>query len=505
MRQLAILLAGLLAGSATASAQGRLQLETEVFEGEVLLTLRAEQVPVARLLSATAEELGLELRGTGGLETELEVDAFLVRRPLRSALNDVLMGAGLRARVTGDALEVEDDLPAFATSHDAFMRSYLAHESLLRETPDHLAAVTFELRLAEACVALGPAHHAQAIVSYDRIAQQHAESPEAPDALLRSASLLSSQGRWNEAALRYRELADLGPDRGKGRFTTDALLGFARCMSSLAATSNDPGYRSECAAKALLALDTVELNAPTSDRGARYERAVERARALSLSAEPLKAMKAIDLAATVSPRGPEDPALLALRAEAFTAAQRYGDASTAWMMHARSLEDGEARVASWQRAADAALAGDFEVAVLMIHGVAEDAGFGDALLEQRNAAELRLQLGGERITALTARQSIDRGSRLLEQGLTDEAVVTLRRAWSARETLGDADRVRLAVQYARALDADGLESEAIGVLRAAAGSFDRTTDRQVLYRAAADLHERRGRTTAAIAALRGEL
>jgi hypothetical protein len=153
----------------------------------------------------------------------------------------------------------------------------------------------------------------------------------------------------------------------------------------------------------------------------------------------------------------------------------------------------------------AALAGDFEVAVILIHGVAADAGHGDALQTQLNAAELRLELGGERVTSLTAQQSVDRGARLLEQGLTDEAVVTLRRAWSARETLADEARLGLAVTYAQALDADGLESESIGVLRAAAASFDRTTDRQVLYRAAADLHERRGRVTAAIAALRGEL
>ena len=116
-----------------------------------------------------------------------------------------------------------------------------------------------------------------------------------------------------------------------------------------------------------------------------------------------------------------------------------------------------------------------------------------------------MELGGERVTSLTAQQSVDRGARLLEQGLTDEAVVTLRRAWSARETLADEARLGLALTYAQALDPDGLESESIGVLRAAAASFDRTTDRQVLYRAAADLHERRGRVTAAIAALRGEL
>lgn len=493
-----------LALATAAQAQGRLQLETEVFEGEVLLTLRAEQVPVARLLSAAADELGLELRGTGGLDTERELDAFLVRRPLRSALNDVLLGAGLRVRVTGEALEVEDDLPAFATSRDAFMRSYLAHESLLREEPEHFAAVTFELRLAEACVALGPEHHAQAIVSYDRIAKQHADSPEAPEALLRSAALLGGQDRWNEAALRYRELADLGPDRSSNALQSQALTGFARCMNALAATSNDQGYRTECATKALMALDTVAQSSPSSDRSTRYERAVVRARALSLSAEPLKAMKAIDLAAELSPRGSEDPTLLALRAEAFSAAGRHGDASTAWMMHARFVE-ADARVASWQKAADAALAGDFEVAVILIHGVAADAGHGDALQTQLNAAELRLELGGERVTSLTAQQSVDRGARLLEQGLTDEAVVTLRRAWSARETLADEARLGLAVTYAQALDADGLESESIGVLRAAAASFDRTTDRQVLYRAAADLHERRGRVTAAIAALRGEL
>lgn len=489
-----------LAGAAT--AQG-LEVRTEVQDGDTFLTLRAEQVTVERVLEGVAAELDVTLGSLAGLDREALVDAFVVRRPLRSALNDVLLTVGLRARLDANGLSVSADLPPYLTAADLWQRSVIAHETLLREYGDSPSAEVFELRLAEACTELGPKHYTQAITSYKRIVEADPSSPEVPHALLESARLLTALGDWPQAALQYAAVLDLGPDR-KG-YAEQGLLGYARCMTEVAAAQKSEGARHEASTKAVMALDTLDLNHPTVLGPVRYERAVVRAHALSLSGEPLRAMKALDLAAASSPNGSDDRVLLALRAEAFTAAGRFGEASTAWMMHARSASTDAERVASWQHAADAALAGDFEVAAVLIHGVAEDAGLGDELIEQRNEAELRLELGGERVTSLNLNQVVDRGAHLLENNLVDEAIVTLRRAWLKRGSLDSLVQRDLAVLYARALDADGLETEAIGVLRTAIGDHETTTDRQVLYRAAADLYESRGHITAAIAALRGEL
>jgi hypothetical protein len=118
---------------------------------------------------------------------------------------------------------------------------------------------------------------------------------------------------------------------------------------------------------------------------------------------------------------------------------------------------------------------------------------------------LRLQLGGETITALTTSQEIQKAKLLLAAERSAEAVIMLRRAFGNRNQVELAERITLVCLYARALEEDALEEQALNVLRVAANEFKDKNALKTIYSAASELYAHRGQTTAAINALRGEL
>lgn len=498
------LIALALAGTAAAqkAQPGRFTIDAFDLDTEATLTIRAEEAPAVELVQGIADKLDLVVVGSEQISGDRLVDVYLVRRPARDAIRWVLGSTGLRARITSTEIRLEEDVPAIPTHEELLVNAVLGFERALRLEPDHGDAARLEMWLGDAQEQLGPAFYAQAVAAFVRIADEHPSSDLVPDALLRAGRLLSAQGRWADAALRFSQLADLEITKHEHRPT--ALLELGRALCHVGEGIEDPVGMREQARKALATLDALDHAHPTRDHGVRHERLLVRALAETLGNEPMHAMRTLDLAQSYSPYGDRDPQIAALRPMAFSRAGRHGDASTAWLRHADALE-GPERIAALRAAAEEALAGDHELAVLFIHKMAVNEGAGEQLDDLRNEAEIRLQLGGERVTQLGLAQEIARAASMLERRDHRNAVTTLRAVWVRRDELSGEDRLRTTLMYARALEGHGYDNEPLDVLRTALAETETEAFRRQLYRLAADMHERAGRWNHAIEALKGNL
>jgi hypothetical protein len=502
--RLAVLLLLVLAAAPAAAQRardGRFTVDAHDLSSDPTLTVRAESARATDVLAAAAQRLGLELRGLELIRREPLVDVYLVRRPARAALRWILGAAGLRARITSSEIHVEEDVPALPASEELYASALFAYRRFLRQYPEHPETAANEMTVADISADLGPAFYGDAVFSYDVVVDQHPDSSLVPDALLRSARLLAAQGRWEDATLRYHRLASLAL---RHHHQETARLELARALCHVGEGADDESLRDESARKALLTLDALDVNYPTQEAMQRRERLLVRALALALTSEPIRALKALDLAAGSSIDGHRDPEILQLRALALGRAGRYGDASNAWLSVAQGAA-GAAREAAYEQAARAALDGGHELAVIFIHRTAEKEGLAASLEVHRHEAETRLALTSGSAATLSLVQQLERGARLYAERDVEQALVALRRVWARRTELRREQLAYLAVTYARALDAHGLETDAIDVLRRVAGELDKSADRRALFEAAADLHERHGRLEAAIDALGGKL
>lgn len=464
------------------------------------INILSEKGSIKELCRRIGEEVGRKVIGLDLITREPMVDIYMKDRPWRDALRWALGSAGLEARVNAGSIEVREELPAYPGSDDAYQLALLRWQRVRATFPDHPEADQHEFALGDCAQAMGRNFTTTAIVHYENIPEAYPESSLVPEALERAGSLYAEIEEWSSAVLRYHELADLPISHPYHALARREL---ARALCHIGEAEGNLTLRAENAEKALLTLEALDLGYPTTDSSERRERALLQALAQTLTDDPIRAMRTLDLAANYSPLGYQDLDLMEIRALALERAGRPSDAARAWLAHAGQLT-GEPRKQSLIRAAQASLDGGNEIATMTIVELAKRDGFGRDLASFAITAQSRLGLVGD-LSALSIDQRIVRGRALLAEQSYREAARVLSQVYDLREDLKPTILESVAIDLARALAQDGRSTEAIDVLRTCALELQDPYDRSAIYRTAADLLEDLGRWEAAIEALKGRL
>lgn len=464
------------------------------------LTIKTESGQIKSLLQRIGLEVGREVTGLDTISRDPQIEIYLVERPWREALRWVAGGAGLTVTVTLKSIKVKEELPAFPSADDAYMAASLAWQRVRAILPSHPQADEHELALGDCALALGPAYASTARVHYENVVDDFPQSKLRPECLLRAANLYADAEEWSVALLTYHSLADMPMEHP---YHAIARRELARSMCRVGGEEDNKDLRSENARKALLTLKALDLAYPSPDSVERRERALLQALALTLTDDPIRALRALDIAATYSPAGHRDPGLNEVRALAFERAGGFGEAAIAWL-HQTEHTTGAQQQAAFVRSAKASLAGGFEIGTLGIVARAAKAGYGEALAPFARTAESRLGIEGE-LSALSMDQLVARGRNLLAANATEQAATVLAQVFEQRDKLRPEVMHSVALDLAQALSTNGDWNNAVDVLRTAAADLPKSFERSALYNSAADVLENAGRFEAAIEALEGRL
>lgn len=462
----------------------RVQVERE--EGELYLTLRADQDSLLEVLREIAVQAELSIDGVESSWRRTLVSADLRRRPLRQALTYLLGSVGLVGEVRQGALVLREGLESIddvELLRESAMASYLR---TLRDFPEHpLAddAVRSQARLEESR-GRGPAARAL----YENLIERYPESELVPEAMFKSGSLLMREGAWQEASQRLSDLLRL---EGEQEYEPQARLELAYCVAELG------GFE-----RALYMIDALEGIAPPSDVDDERRRAHVRIKALAGLGQGAQALALLDDVDRRLGFATTRHESLALRAAASDSAGLPEEAARAWLSYGR-MSEGAERAKAYARAARIALDGGDELSALFITQLAkrEELDLGEIGREARQRLALEEFEGG----AGSTQQRLVRAERLLDAQLWREALNALSAIEPLIGALEERDRLRFARAYTRTLDAELGVDAALSYLRTALGTFESADARRELYLLAADRLEAAGRLADAVEAYRGRI
>lgn len=469
-------------------------------EGDVIVSLTAAHAPVKYVIEYIGRELGRKVEGLDQVPRDPVIYAKLERASLEDALTWVAGSSGLYVQVGQRAIQVSEELPPYPTRQDCYKRASTALSRALLDHPrspqaPRAAWIRADIESASDTRAL------PAALKYDMLVEEYPDSDLVPEAYLEAGKQYGLAGRWDTAIDRFDTLARYPKPHP---FGIEARRRLAEAHTRLAEEAKNPDVQRENARRALLVLDSLDDNAPANEAFERRERLMIRARAYSMSGDPLNALRSIDLAATYSTHGDRDPALMALRAEALDRADQHEDAFLAWLQAAEFVE-GAARAEAYRRAAASANDSGAHIAAIATCKTAEKLGLGRALDSELHRANVALGLDSDVGTLLGDRDKIGKGERYFTARRYQESIDVLRPVYDRRFGLERGDRQRLALTYARALERSKRLDEAIHVLRTAAQESEYAADRTEIYQAASTLYERNQDIERAISALEGAL
>lgn len=494
--------------AAPAWAQGpTIEARYDAAQDETLVTVRAENATFHELLGVIAFEVGatrgtsLEILGMDKIARNPRVDSFVVDRPWRDALRWIAGSAGLSVVVTASKITVSEALPDFPTAQELRMRALLSYRQIENTAASSAVMPDLLIESGQLSVQLGPDFARQALGNFEQILSDFPTSDRLWEAMFLSAEVYASMGQWNDAALRYHEVADAV---AMHPYHEDARRAMAVALCELGESQTEqPLAAQESGQKAVITMQALDRYYPSDDRVEQRKRALIMGRSLALAGKPIEALRALDIAAARSALAENDPEILAVRAKALARAGRHGDASTAWLAVSKNSTGQDQEVALIE-AARQALEGGHEIAVLAIHKQAVRNGFGRRLEPFQREAKLRLGIATE-VDGYTLSQQLTRAQHLSRRGMFAEAVRALRGLYLRRAELKNTERIEMALAYARALDKEERPTEALEVLQVVAGETTSPMDRRQIYTFAAQILEGRGDYEAAIEALQGKL
>ncbi len=489
--RLAALLVGAIPFLSSDQEPARGRWEVEVVKGEPgpLLSVRANQASALSVLRDIARASDLGFSGAEHLDAAPSLTANLEARPLAEALGWLLGSLGSYARISDGTIVIQDELPPFATREIVDQRAEAAYLEALRSAPQHARAGHAELAMAEIRERRGD--QGGALENYELLARTAPKSPLVPEALWRASEILIEAQEWNRAAVHLTTLAGHALAH-EYRARARVQLAYVQCFL-------------ESPKKALYILDALEHDGPAADPASARLRLLVRARALALGGEAVGALRVLD-ALPEQGKGTDDSFdVLEVRALALERCGKPSDAALAWLSHARRAPASPLRDRSVENAARLALEAGDEVGVLLIETWAGELKCTADLGRWTNEARMRLGLSPPDPTAMSDEQWLTRGEGFLARDATAEAVRALEPMYHRRTRLDRGARIRLALAFARSLEAESRLSYAISVLRDIAGSLSDQAERAPLYMLASELYERNERYEEAADALRGKL
>ena len=493
--------------ASTAKAQGpAIEVTLSADSGEILLSVRAKNASIRLLLPAIAAKLSeatdreVNVLGLDMLAREAHVTVFLIERPWKDALRWIAGSAGLGVVASASRIQVQEEVADFPKPEGLLKRALLAHRQVLTAYPESPRVPGLLLRSGRIASQLGPAFYTSAQESFDTIIEDHSDSPELWEAIYLLGGVYYSMGEWDKAALQFHEVADSAISHGYHVQTRKEL---ARALCQSGKYTPNPIVREDYGTKAVLTIEALDRFYPADDIPEQRERAILLASALSLTSDPIRALRALDLAVQKSPSGANDPEILTVRAVALARAGRHGDSSTAWLSVARQSESAE-REEAFFRAAQQALEGDHSLAVMGIYAMAKEERIGKRLASINLEAKMRLGIATE-IEGYTLPQRLRRAINLHNRREHGLAVEAMRPLFVRRSEFENAERLQLALAFATSLNMESLTQDSIETLRIQATETDSALDKRKIYKLAAKIYESRENFTAAIEAIKGNL
>lgn len=458
-------------------------------DGDTLCSVRASDASVRALVQDLGAQLGRRVSGFEELRDLPRVTAQLEDRPPTQALRYILGAAGLRARITAGEIVVERELAPFPTTAELDEAAEAAFLAALVRFPDHAEGASARMVLGELEEQRGRLE--RAAQHFDHLAEAYPESERVPEALWRSGQALTRALAYSEARTRFSQLANL---RRPHPFHAGARLELARCLAQLGD-----------ARQALFVLEALDRAYPAETEAARAERLMVRARAEVGSGAHLAALRSLERACALVPPLLVSLEAMELRARALELAGRPADAAVAWIAFSRDERTPNVRRALKEAARLALEAEGQELAVIFVHGLAEQHGFGDELLGELAQARGRLGLGAESLAEVTPLERLQRGELLLADGIFDAARTVLGGALPQALELDTWQRGRLAGALASARVACGDVEGGLDVLRRLVPTLESAEQRRGLYVLAGELLESVGLFEQAVDAYGGKL
>lgn len=481
------------------------ELTVRDVEGEKLVTLHAELLPANEVLEALCDKLGKRLRWTEEIDEVPLVTIHLQDRYANDVLRTVAGAAGLRARVTSEHVSISKEFGPFTIAEDLNFAAEAAYTMALREFPTHPSRIAAREALARMSIDEGrldrAVEHYGYLIDEFRTARANdaAVSQELldfiPEALVRSGRLQVELRRWEAARESYQLLANISKHIPHPYFP-ESLRELARCLCEL----GDPK-------KALYQVRALSSNpefAAKDDRD-RARRLLVEARALILTDEPIGALRLLDECASLGQVSFSNYEVMELRAKALEKSGRPAEAARAWLGFYDDVTLPEERRRALTNAATLALAAGDEVAVMMIHQLAESNGWGSDITPALNLARARLSLDSTNFLAGSAAERLLRGEDLYAAGLFGQARQVLDGLYEVHLALGQSEKLRLALVYARVLDRVENVDSAVKALRTIAATIETRESRTKIYLLAAELFEKHERFDDAVAAYGGTL
>lgn len=457
-------------------------------DGDLVCSVRASDASVRALVEEIGAQLGRRVVGFDDLPPQSRVTVQLTDRPTAQVLRYVLGAAGLRARLTQNEIAVESELPPFATYSELADATQDAYYAALVHFPDHATGAAARLALGELEAQRGrPERAAQ---HFDQLVEGHPDSELVPEALWQAGRNLQQTLAYSEARRRFVDLANL---QRAHPYHAAARLELARCLVNLGDGR-----------QALFVLDGLERAYPP-EGPEQADRAMVRAQAEGGSGLHTQALRTLEQATALDPNLLLSMEAMELRARALERAGRPSDAAIAWIAFSRDPRTPNARRALKEAARLALAAEGQELAVIFVHGLAQERGFGDELLGELAQARGRLGLSAQGLGEATALERLQRGELLLADGVADAARSTLEGALALRAELEPGLHARLAGALASARVATGDVEGALTVLREILPTLESAEQRRSLYLLAGELLESIGRFEAAVDAYGGRI
>lgn len=501
----ALILVGALFNGTIGGSTDSSRLDVRMEGGEQVVTLHAKNLPANEVLDGLCDALGRRLRWTEEIDNIPNVTVHLVDGYPNDVLRTVIGAAGLRVRLTSDQVEVSKEFGAFAKREELLFASEAAYTMALRRFPNNPARVAAREALAEMSIAENrldrAVEHYGYLIEEFRVArdQSLAIAPELlefiPEALVRSGRLQVELRRWDAARESFQLLADIG-DLSPHSYFPEALRELARCQCEL----GDPK-------KALYQVRALSSNpefAPKDDMD-RARRLLVEARALILTEEPVSALRLLDQCAALHQISFKNYEVMELRAKALEKSGRPAEAAQAWLGFYYDVKLDDERRKALVNAANLSLTSGDEVAVMMIHEMAKEHGWGSDIQPALNLARARLSIDSTNFMAGSTAERLLRAEDLHTSGLNGQARQVLEGLYEVHLALGQSEKIRLAFAYAKVLDQlEGVDS-AIKVLRVIAATLETQEARTRLYLLAAEIYETHEMFDQAIDAYAGTL
>jgi tetratricopeptide (TPR) repeat protein len=457
-------------------------------DGEWWCSVHAQRANLRDLTRSLAIQLGVRAEGLDAFDEEQEVTVVLEDRELADVLTRVYGAVGCKAELRTNVLRIAATDHAHANADELRNSAIATYLVAQRKWPDHPAAAT--AKLAQADVEIARGNPAAAIAHFEALIQRDRGAAELPDALMRCARLLASQGEWESVVQRLTDLLRL--DR-RHPYEIAARLLLARAHAMLGDHEH-----------AFFMLDVIDTYQPAAEPVEIQRRQLIRARALLAAKRAPEAAETLAYVERLGRREEFAVELRELHARAVEALDSPRAAAAAWLEYAK-VATGRERADACTQAARLALDAGDELGAMLASRLADEDGTDDTALELRSRAAH--ELGIDELVHPTDERSerIERAKRLLDGDLPVDALGVLRPLYEQRRELGEAALVEVSTLYARALArTKGLEA-AVAALRAVVPDLHAPESRRAIYVLAGELYEERGRLDEAVEAYQGRL